>query len=282
MRYQFSPWWHEFGKLGAWRLYDNTLPYAVNRRYVRYGKSQCGTGATWPMRSEDPVVVRGAVAPSLAESCSQAISRGIESGALSRSADLPFMVSVPKPLDLFGTAILDVLDGPLGDGVRRLYGSEFRVEWLDCYRTYHGERQASWLWHIDNVPPYLLKVLLYLTDSDADTGVTEFLSSSDTRAFREVGYFGVTRNERRTDLAELARQRNFSYRPLSFPMKRGDAVIFNTNMLHRGGEVRQGFRDVMSFQILPSRRPWRSHFETMGTEQIQAAGGFPRDPFVNA
>jgi hypothetical protein len=38
----------------------------------------------------------------------------------------------------------------------------------------------------------------------------------------------------------------------------------------------------MSFAILPSRRPWRSQFEEMGTSQIQTAGGFPRDPFVNS
>jgi hypothetical protein len=228
------------------------------------------------MRDGEPVIVAGALNASVAERCSQAISKGLESGALTRSADLPFLVTVAKPLDLFGDEIMAVFDGRLGEKLREFYGCEFRVQWLDCYRTYHGEPQASWLWHIDNVPPYLLKVLLYLTDSDADTGVTEFMSGVDTRRFKAVGYFGVTREERRADLEEVARQRHIAYRPLCYPVKCGDAIIFNTNNLHRGGVVRRGFRDVMSFMIFPSRRTWRSHFEEMGPARVQIAGGYFR------
>jgi hypothetical protein len=247
---------------------------------MRYGRSRCKNGSSWPLRSEDPIIVSEAMESSIAARCSDAISRGLAAGTLQRSSDLPFVVTVPRPLDLFGREILDVFDGPLGERVHKLYRSEFRIEWLDCYRTYQGERQASWLWHIDNVPPYFLKILLYLTDSDAETGVTEFLSSADTRRFKTAGYFGVTRDERRSDLVELARKRNIPYGPLRFSVKRGDAIVFNTNTLHRGGEVLHGFRDVMSFAILPSSRPWRHHFEEIGPAQIQTAGGFPRDPFA--
>jgi hypothetical protein len=190
------------------------------------------------------------------------------------------MVQVKRPLELLGCDVLAMFDGPAGDRLRKLYGSEFRIEWLDCYRSYAGERQAAWLWHIDNVPPYILKVLVYLTDSDIETGVTEFLSGGDTRLFKSAGYFGVTRDERRTDLAEFARLRNLAYRPISLSMKCGDAIIFNTNCLHRGGAVKRGFRDVMSFQILPSRISWRQHLEQSGLARVQAAGGFPVDPFM--
>src|SRR6185312_3094981 len=119
-----------------------------------------------------------------------------------------------------------------------------RVEWIDCYRTYQGDREASWLWHIDNVPPYVAKVLLYLTDSDSETGATEFIQGHDTRSFMRAGYFGVTRSERSADLAELAHTKRLSYRPVSFALKAGDAVVFNTNTLHRGGIVSHGYRDV--------------------------------------
>jgi hypothetical protein len=282
MRYEFSPLWHRLGKLGMWRMYENTLPYHVNRRYLRFGRTQCKGIRSWPLRAEDPIIVPGAMAGVLAARCSDAISRSLAAGMQQRSSNVPFLVEVKCPLDLFGGDVLDIFDGPLGDNLRKLYGSEFRIEWLDCYRTYAGERQASWLWHIDNVPPYLLKILVYLTDSDAETGVTEFLPAADTRHFKSAGYFGVTRDERRTDLAELARQRNIPYRPISLSMNRGDAIIFNTNCLHRGGAVRHGFRDVMSFLFLPSRFSWRRHFEQSGPAKVQVAGGFPRDPFAAA
>src|SRR5260370_25994375 len=87
MRYEFSPWWHRFGKLGAWRLYDNTLSYAVNRRYLRYGRAQCGGGSSWPMRNGEPAIVASAVDSSVAGRCSETISKGLESGTLTRSRD---------------------------------------------------------------------------------------------------------------------------------------------------------------------------------------------------
>jgi hypothetical protein len=282
MRHDFSPPWHRLGKLGLWRLYGNTLPLPINRRYLRYARQHCKVqqGPVWPTRFGDPQVARGMLDATRARACSEAISAAIASGSLKPDKALAFMVAIPRPLDLFGADLLDVFDGPLGDLLRQSYGCEFRVEWIDCYRTYPGERQASWLWHIDNVPPYLAKVLLYLTDSDADTGVTEFIPGGDTRAFMAAGYFGVTRSERAADLAQLAARKGMPYRPTSFRLTAGDAVVFNTNTLHRGGIVTRGYRDVVSMVILPSRVSWRAHFEATGIDRVQSAGSFPRDPLA--
>lgn len=285
MRYQFDPFWHRLGKLGLWRLYGNTLPYPVNRRYMRYGqycKGQASAHKGWPLRDGDPIVVRSALAPADARQCSASISAALASGRLQHSAAVSYMVPVPQPLDMFGSSLLDIFNGPLGEQLRELYEGEFRVEWLDCYRTYPGERDASWLWHIDNVPPFLLKVLLYLTDSDSRTGATEFLSGSDTRRFKAAGYFGITKEERRMDVAMLARSRGMPYRPISFALSAGDAVVFSTNTLHRGGLVSEGFRDVMSFMIFPSPIPWQAHQNAIGTHAVQVPGGFPVDPFAKA
>jgi hypothetical protein len=280
MRYAFSPGWHQLGKLALWRLYGNTLPLAVNRRYLRYARQFCKvrSGPVWPARFGDPAIARVALDPARAGAWSAAISAEIEAGRLKPEASLPFMVSVPRPLDLFGTDLLDIFDGPLGRLLRECYGSEFRVEWLDCYRTYPGERRASWRWHIDNVPPYLAKILLYLTDSDAETGATEFLAGNDTRSFMAAGYFGVTTRERDIDLAAFAERKRVRYQPASFALAAGDAVVFNTNTLHRGGIVSRGFRDVVSIVVLPSRIPWREHLAQHGLDRVQDSGGFPMDP----
>src|SRR5947208_13465641 len=124
MRYEFSPMWHRIGKFATWRMYDNTLPYRVNRRYIRYGRSRCGNSTSWPLRNEGPVIVRGAMTNAIATRCSDAISDGLASGALHRSDDVPFLVTVPRPLDLFGMEMLEAFDGALGQRLRLLYGSE--------------------------------------------------------------------------------------------------------------------------------------------------------------
>jgi hypothetical protein len=61
-------------------------------------------------------------------------------------------------------------------------------------------------------------------------------------------------------------------------MSSGDAMIFCTNVLHKGGVVHEGFRDVMSFLILPSRIPWREDLVARGLDYIHNASGFPVDP----
>ena len=277
MRYQFSPHWHRLGKAALWRLYGNTLPPSINRRYARYA-NMCGVQGE-PNPFGTAIVARNVLQRARARTCSEAISAGIARGDLAPEPTLPFMVAVPRPIDMFGIELLDIFDGPLGDRLRRGYGAEFRIEWLDCYRTYPGERRASWQWHIDNVPPYFVKILLYLTDSDTETGTTEFISSTDTRALMSVGYFGVTPSERTVELETFAARKQVSYQPTSFTLNAGDAVIFSTNSFHRGGLVRRGYRDVMSFAILPSRVSWREHLAKAGTDRLQLAGGFPTRPY---
>src|SRR6185312_1060967 len=95
-----------------------------------------------------------------------------------------------------------------------------------------------------------------------------------------AGYFGVTSTERTVDLASLAARERVPYRPISFALAAGDAVVFNTNTLHRGGLVTRGYRDVISMVILPSRVPWRQHLDRHGTERLHDAGGFPTDPLA--
>jgi len=279
MRYQFSPIWHHIAKRGLWRLYDNTLPYPVNRRYVRHARRcRASSNTSWPLRNAGPIHLANVLDLASAQRCSAAIAAAIDDGRLSRSQSLPFLVVVPRPLDLFGDGILDVFDGPLGARLRDLYGCEFRIEWLDCYRTYEGARDASWAWHIDNVPPFFVKVLLYLTDSDSQSGTTEFVSAEETRLFKRAGYFGVTADERRADLNDIARRSGFVHRPMSFEMRAGDALLFNNNNLHRGGGVVRGYRDVMSFAILPARQPWRDELRRAVLDAVQTSGGFPINP----
>jgi hypothetical protein len=276
--YEPSAFWHGIGKAGLWRLFGNTLPPALNLRYLRYGaacRSAAGTRAgliDWPLRNEDPVVVRGALAPERAAAMVAKVSTATEDDTLRPHPDLPFMIPVPEPCRFFGEAALDIFDGPLGETIERMLGSRFRIEWLDYYRALPGAPAKSWLWHIDNDPPFVLKVLLYLTDSTVENGATCILPRAETRRLFRRGYFGIRGDERRVDVDDSAT----AERPVE--VLAGDALVFSTNLLHKGGQVHRGFRDVMSFLILPSPRPWREELDRFGFDYIHAASGFPIDP----
>jgi hypothetical protein len=284
--YQPSKFWHGVGKAGLWRLFGNTVSLPVNLRYVKYGrycqqhsKDVPPTSAEkWPFRSEEPVTVRSALNPDTAASMVQLISDAIGSGTVQPSAEMPFFYSIPEPLKFFGESILDIFDGPLGAALQTVLGSHFRIEWLDCYRTIPGESKKSWLWHIDNDPPFVIKVLLYLNDSTMENGATRILSTKDTKTSFEHGYFGVYDSERTSELLSTDWAKAGQIKEQIPERKAGDAMIFSTNNLHRGGTVRSGFRDVMSFLLVPSPIPWRTAYQRTGQNYVHLASGFPSDP----
>jgi hypothetical protein len=151
------------------------------------------------------------------------------------------------------------------------FGSYYRIEWLDCYRSFPTEEpRAAWLWHMDNVPIECMKVILYLTQADAQTGATQVLSVKDTRRLHGLGYFGIYDDERKAEIGGA---------PLSLSMDRGDALCLDNNLLHRAVPPKYKYRDVATFLILPNRCPWHEQLEMDGLCALQSdPGGFPSHP----
>ncbi len=277
--YEGSPSWHRAGKaLGLWRVFGNTLPPALNLRYLRYG-NRCRVAShrearwsEWPFRREESVTVPAVFTPEQAAAIVSKVSGAVDAGVFKPARDPSFMIDVPRPLDFLGPQIVDIFDGPLGKTLERLLGSPFRIEWLQYYRTLPGAPAKSWLWHIDNDPPFVVKVLIYLTDARLGTGATHMLSLEDTRKWFARGYFGVFGSTRQAYLDGTSDDATV------VTMAPGDALVFSTNRLHKGGEVRTGFRDVLSYLILPSDIGWREDAARRGRDYIQYASSYPVDP----
>jgi hypothetical protein len=276
--YAANRFWHRIGRAGFWRLFGNTLPLGINLRYLRYGKfcrAQAGQEASnrgWPFSNQNGFIVQNAMPRDQALSMVERVSAQIAEGTITPDKDLPFNISVPNSLTFFGTHLLEIFDGVLGDAIRDVMRSQFRIEWLQYYRTIPGEPDKSWLWHIDNDPPYVLKALLYLTDTTIENGATRILSQQDTRSLFKQGYFGVFGEERQAeiDLPESSQQ--------AIEVRAGDVLLFSPNQLHKGGEVHRGFRDTLSFLILPSPIGWREDANQRGMDYLHSASGFPEDP----
>src|SRR5262249_19104231 len=157
----------------------------------------------------------------------------------------------------------------------------YLIAWLDAYRSFPTQvRQSSWLWHSDNVPRESIKVMLHLTPADAGRGATRFLDLPTSTRFRACGYFGIHTNERVPDLAPFADCHGIPFRPLHFAAQPGDVLVFNNNLLHTAMPPVSQYRDVMTFLLLPSPRPWQEMLEVMGVDRVHGSpGGFPHDPW---
>ncbi|MCA9060321.1 MAG: phytanoyl-CoA dioxygenase family protein, partial [Planctomycetaceae bacterium] len=135
-----------------------------------------------------------------------------------------------------------------------------------------------WLWHSDNVPTETLKVMLHLTDAGPDQGATLFMSFDDTQEYFRAGYRGDT-SQRVADLQGFASTHDLPFRPFSHHAKAGDVMLFNNNALHRAVPPRSGYRDVLTYLILPNPIPWDQQLALDGISAIESCpGGYPRDP----
>ena len=275
---------------GLWRLHGNTLPPALNRRYRKFHRQAQAafTGERHESFAREAAQLheeglchagRG-LDPAKARDLSERLTNLISAGGPQIHQHHQGLYRLNDPLDALGTQCLDLLDGPAGRILEAHYGSHFRIEWVDCYRTYAGaERKTSWLWHIDNVPAGSLKVMLLLTDSTRETGAMRYLPRETTHALRRAGYFGVRLSERELSLEVFARRAALKLEPQYREAPAGDVLLFDPNILHCGEPPLRGHRDVMTFFIVPSLVPWREALKLTGTAHVQSSpGGYPSSP----
>ena len=98
------------------------------------------------------------------------------------------------PLKTLGITIDELFsNNEAVDIINSIVGSNFRVVWIDCYRTTSVERaktEQSWLWHTDNTPVGSLKCMIALTDISSKSGAMSYLNRESTLANRRAGYHG--------------------------------------------------------------------------------------------
>ena len=165
---------------------------------------------------------------------------------------------------IFQVALLEKIFTPEVDArIANHFGSEYLPLWCRFYRNDpEGEPGVSFAWHCDGGPTAHLKLLLYLNDADEHGGGTQFLDRETTDAFKTIAYVYCDTSQRVADLSGLAREHGLPYDPHQWPMRTGEAMLFEpTNILHRGLWPVAGPRYLLQVCIVPSPLPWREACE---------------------
>lgn len=205
----------------------------------------------------------------------QTVARGA-AAALDRTADCDFFPPLPPgplpertpdiPALAAGQVITVKLRDPLAlDGVRELgeplleqlernvFGAYLVADKVYVYRS-PISRQApdkSWLWHFDNHPRELLKVMVYLTDVGEDTAPFEYLR--ERASGRAVAGRPLTPllGDSRVPASQIARQLAAGCESRLVTGPAGTVLVFDDNVVHRATLARAAHRDVIVFQIRP-------------------------------
>ena len=272
--------------------YGNSLPFPTNRRYLVYnekcrrgysnGAGPSANALAQKVMSDGFVQIDNAIAADQARAMSERISALIaaepDSKKRGRTAHLQYRVN--DPVRTLGSEVLDLFRGPADAVLRAYFKSWYRLYGVACYRSVpSGDPQGAWLWHVDNYPPAVKKIMLYLTDCGPNLGATSFVPPSQTKALRGSGYFGIYPQERSEDLSSFAARAGIEPKIQTCTIKAGSALFFDNNTLHRANIPEVGFRDVITFTVMPSDRPWKDHLDREGIAALEARTSmYPNDP----
>ena len=168
------------------------------------------------------------------------------------------------------------------------YHSFLHLDKVYVYRSLAttNNAQFSWLWHYDNHPACVHKILIYLTNVDNDHGPFEYLRSHDgvakiIRPSREgLRYWKApewkgSRVPARIMEAFL-RSGYETHRVLGPP---GTMIVFDNNCVHRANLASTHYRDVMTLQVRPAKNSMRPFIDPRWTGGFESTD-IERDPDI--
>lgn len=182
-------------------------------------------------------------------------------------------IQLLDPLPLDG---LRELGEPIVDEIeRRIYGSFVLVDRVYVYRSPVSRQtpMRSWLWHYDNHPREMLKVMVYLTDVDEASAPFEYLRDAATGQPVPGRPLAPTHGTSRVPIADVSRLQAAGARPERVTGPRGTVLLFDDNVIHRATLAASRHRDVLVLQLRPATFRAEPRFDPRWT------GSFPHRGF---
>lgn len=140
--------------------------------------------------------------------------------------------------------------------IESYYGSFFKIYWAHIYRTLPTDKDpdTSFLWHVDNCPSQVVKLMVYLTDTRENTGSFRLKPRPLSKQMLDQGFWDRSRNDRFTHIL------NDTSTTKVFEGPKGTSILFlNWGCVHRAKHPEVLHRDAAVFFLVPSLAPWDQH-----------------------
>lgn len=136
---------------------------------------------------------------------------------------------------------------------RKLFGAYVIVDKVYVYRNLvtRQQEQVSWLWHYDNHPTEVMKIMIYLTDVGPLNAPFEYVrnrASGEPVQYAPQPLLGNSR----VSAADVDKLLASGHEATKATGRRGTMLIFDDNVLHRATFAREGRRDALVYQIRPA------------------------------
>lgn len=163
------------------------------------------------------------------------------------------------------------------DALRNYYGSSFKIFKCDIFRIFpvkNSEQEISSMrWHFDNMPRSLVKFMIYLTDTTKETGATAMLPKLISRKLQLEGFWDRHKSAR----FEMEILKNCEV----IEGNAGTGIFFAPQFcIHRGTLPEKKWRDVIVFELYPTKEEFKELSEQQREEYSHDYDGYILNPFT--
>ncbi len=186
-------------------------------------------------------------------------------------------IQLKNPLALEG--LQDLCSPVMREVEQQIYGSYALLDKVYVYRNAVSRQapQGAWLWHYDNHPFEILKIMIYLTDVDDESAPFEYLRYPGSMRAVAGARLTPLYGDSRVTKEELACYLADGLVPHRITGPRGTMIVFDNNMIHRSNLAVHTHRDVLILQVRPAAGRYRPYVDTRWTGSFQNAP-FNRNP----
>ena len=160
-----------------------------------------------------------------------------------------------------------------------MFGCNLYVDKIYLYRTKNiTAKKDSYLWHHDNNPNEIVKVIIYLNDVNELNSPFEYLVDKNyngvlancTRIGPENWEPSPNNGRLEEEVNELIKSQNYQNKKLLG--NKFTACAFSNNAIHRANPIIKGYRDVINIRVKPTlkkspefmNKKWTTSYEHTG------------------
>jgi len=191
-----------------------------------------------------------------------------------RTADVPeigrgevMIQKLTDPLPIDG--LNELCDAIVPSLEQQVFRSPVTVDSVQVSRTHTspGRPEGSFLWHHDEFPREILKLLIYLNDVDETTAPFTYLEGPDGlpvvgSPLPMFGYSRISAERMETYLSAGCRVRQWLG-------PRGTCLLFSSTIVHRATFAQRGHRDALFLTLRPTRARRTPYVDVRWTATIR-------------
>jgi hypothetical protein len=163
------------------------------------------------------------------------------------------------------------------NALQHYFRSFFKIYSINIYRIIPDEKQPdqSFLWHLDNCPRSVIKLMVYLDDTTEETGAFRLKPRSVSEILLRQGFWDRKKNDQFSSILDD----HTSTKVIEGPV--GTSILFQDGRcIHKATLPRRKHRDVVTFVVQPSDIHWKAHL-ARNRHRMSLNAGFCMNPFTD-